>query len=72
MELVNVLKLKIMINYNLIKDPKERLFKIMDRIQELKTPFELNSAEKLELENLEVLKMNAWSAWKDDDQEIYE
>lgn len=54
-------------NYSLIKDPKERLFYIMDRIEELeKFPTDLlKSEEKLELENLQVLKMIAWSDWKD-------
>lgn len=54
-------------NYSLIKDPKERLFSIMDRIEELeKFPTDLlKSEEKLELENLQVLKMIAWSDWKD-------
>lgn len=54
-----------MSNYNLIEDPKERLFKIMDRIDEIKNKFSLSNEEKLELENLEILKMSAWSAWKD-------
>jgi hypothetical protein len=46
--------------------PKEKLFKTMDRIDELKnTPFELSESEKLELRNLQVIKMQQWSDWKD-------
>ena len=46
--------------------PKEKLFKTMDRIEELKnSPFELSEKEELELRNLEVLKMEQWSDWKD-------
>lgn len=54
-------------NYRLIKDPKERLFSIMERIEYLQQfPTDLLTIEeKLELENLEVLKMHAWSDWKD-------
>lgn len=47
---------------------KEKLFKTMDRIEELKTTLSmvgLNNDEVLELENLEVRKMQQWSDWKD-------
>lgn len=48
-------------------DAKEKLFKTMDRIEELKKiPTEFMSKEEdLELRNLEVLKMKYWSDWKD-------
>lgn len=46
---------------------KEKLFKIVDRIDELKKiPSDLISEnEELELRNLEVIKMQQWSEWKD-------
>ena len=48
-------------------DAKEKLFKVMDRIEELKNiPSDLMSEkEEFELRNLEVLKMDYWSEWKD-------
>ena len=48
-------------------EAKEKLFKVMDRIDELKKiPSEMFSEEdSLELRNLEVEKMNLWSEWKD-------
>lgn len=45
--------------------PKEKLFKTIDRIQELKNKFSLSEIEELELRNLEVIKMQQWSDWKD-------
>jgi hypothetical protein len=46
--------------------PKQKLFKTMDRIDELKKmPFELSESEQLELRNLEVIKMQQYSDWKD-------
>ena len=46
---------------------KEKLFKTVDRIDELKKiPSDLISeSEELELRNLEVIKMQQWSEWKD-------
>tara|TARA_R110002124_G_scaffold215409_1_gene381359 strand:+ start:68 stop:214 length:147 start_codon:yes stop_codon:yes gene_type:complete len=45
---------------------KEKLFKVMDRIDELKSNLlDLNNEEQNELENLEVKKMEYWSEWKD-------
>ena len=46
---------------------KEKLFKIVDRIEELKKiPSDLISeSEELELRNLEVIKMQQWFEWKD-------
>lgn len=50
-----------------IKDPKERLFAIMDRIEDIKTqPEIISNPMPFELENLEVKKMDAYSDWKDD------
>lgn len=48
-------------------DAKEKLFKTMDRIDELKNiPSDFMSKEEdLELRNLEVLKMKYYSDWKD-------
>lgn len=48
-------------------DAKENLFKTMDRIEELKKiPADfMSEKEELELSNLEVLKMQYWSDWKD-------
>ena len=45
----------------------EKLFKTMDRIDELKKiPSDLISeSEELELRNLEVIKMQQWSECKD-------
>jgi len=51
-------------NYNLIKDSKQKLFKIVDRIEFLKKQT-LTTEIYLELRHLEVLKMNAYSEWKD-------
>lgn len=51
-----------------IEDPKQRMFACMDRIKELKEfggLIPLGYEDKLELDNLEVLKMNSWSEWKD-------
>ena len=45
--------------------PKEKLFKTMDRIDELKNKISLSEKEELELRNLEVIKMKQWSDWKD-------
>ena len=46
--------------------PKEKLFKTMDRIDELKkSHIELSEAEQIELRHLEVIKMEQWSDWKD-------
>lgn len=50
-----------------IKDPKEKLFAIMDRLEEIRnipTAWQ-TPKEVLEAENLERLKMNAYSDWKD-------
>ena len=46
---------------------KEKLFKTVYRIDELKKiPSDLISeSEELELRNLEVIKMQQWSEWKD-------
>lgn len=45
---------------------KEELFKVMDRIGQLKnTPLGLSDNEELELRNLEVKKMSLYSKWKD-------
>ena len=44
---------------------KEKLFKTMDRIDELKNKISLSEIEELELRNLEVIKMQQWSDWKD-------
>ena len=46
---------------------KEKLFKTVDRIDELKKiPSDLISeSEELELRNLEVIKMQQWSECKD-------
>ena len=48
-------------------EAKEKLFKTIDRIEELKKiPLEFMSKEEdLELRNLEVLKMQYYSDWKD-------
>lgn len=48
-------------------DAKEKLFKTMDRIEELKTipAVFMSEEEELELRNLEVLKMKYYSEWKD-------
>ena len=48
-------------------DAKEKLFKTMDRIEELKKiPSDfMSEKEDLELRNLEVLKMQYYSDWKD-------
>lgn len=44
---------------------KEKLFKTMDRIEQIKSnPFR-SEKEDLELEHLEVIKMQQWSDWKD-------
>lgn len=53
--------------YN-IEDPKQKLFSCMYRITQLidiKSLFGLTDSEELELKNLETLKMNAYSEWKD-------
>ena len=46
---------------------KEKLFKIVDRIDELKKIQSdlISESEELELRNLEVIKMQQWSEWKD-------
>lgn len=45
---------------------KQELFKIIDRIEEIKnTPIELTDKEELELRTLEVKKMQLYSDWKD-------
>ena len=46
---------------------KEKLFIVMDEIKELELiPYDLmTEKEKLELQNLEVKKMQYWSEWKD-------
>lgn len=45
---------------------KEKLFKAMDRIDELKSKLQnLTDKELNELDNLEVKKMQYWSEWKD-------
>lgn len=48
-------------------DAKEKFFKTIDRIEELKNiPADfMSEKEELELRNLEVLKMQYWSEWKD-------
>ena len=46
--------------------PKEKLFVVIDRINELKnTKIELTSDEELELRNLEVKQLEYYSEWKD-------
>lgn len=47
--------------------PKEKLFKIMDRIKEIKSLPSIFLTQELqfELRNLEVKKMQAYSDWKD-------
>lgn len=45
---------------------KEKLYKVMSRIEELETSLiTLTDKEKNELKNLEVKKMAYWSEWKD-------
>jgi len=44
---------------------KEKLFKTIYRIDELKKKISLSESEELELRNLEVVKMQQWSEWKD-------
>jgi len=45
---------------------KEKLFKVMDKIDVLKSNLlELTNEEQNELENLEVKQMEYWSEWKD-------
>ena len=45
---------------------KEKLFKVMDKIDVLKSNLlELTNEEQNELENLEVKQMKYWSEWKD-------
>jgi len=48
-------------------EAKEKLFKTMDRIEELKKIpiYFMSEEEDLELRNLEVLKMKYYSEWKD-------
>lgn len=48
-------------------DAKEKLFKTIDRIEELKKipAIFMSEEEALELRNLEVLKMQYYSDWKD-------
>lgn len=47
-------------------DAKEKLFKTMERIDELRNVlFGLTEEEELELRNLEVFKMQYYSDWKD-------
>lgn len=48
-------------------DAKEKLFKTMERIEELKNipAIFMSQEEDLELRNLEVLKMKYYSDWKD-------
>lgn len=50
-----------------IEDPKERLFAILEKIDHIKfVPIVIRSQyEQIELENLEELKMSAYSDWKD-------
>ena len=50
-----------------METPKEKLFKTINRIDELKKiPFDfISESEELELRNLEVIKMQQWSDWKD-------
>ena len=53
-----------------IIDPKTKLFAIIDKIDELKTirdTIGLSDKQQFELENLQVLQMNAYSDWKDPD-----
>ena len=45
--------------------PKEKLFKTLDRIEELKLLLVLSEDEKIELRHLEAIKMQQWSNWKD-------
>ena len=58
-------------DYNILKNdsPKNKLFQIVDRVDELKTTRALcgglSQDEELELRDLEVQQLNAWSAWKD-------
>ena len=48
---------------------KDKLFKIIDRMEELKTTRALcgglSQDEEFELRNLEIQQMQAWSDWKD-------
>lgn len=44
---------------------KEELFKVMDRIDELKNLLQMTQTEEFELRNLEVRKMQLYSDWKD-------
>ena len=45
---------------------KDRLFQIMEQIEQLKNnPFTLSFEEECQLRTLEVQKMNAYSDWKD-------
>jgi len=45
---------------------KEKLFKVIDKIDVLKSNLlELTNEEQNELENLEVKQMEYWSEWKD-------
>lgn len=48
-------------------EAKEKLFKVIDKIKDLKSIPEslITDNDKLELENLEVKKMQLWSDWKD-------
>lgn len=53
--------------YN-IKDPKEKCFAAIDRIEEIKkldSIFGSTHESEIELANLEVLKMQSYSDWKD-------
>lgn len=45
--------------------PKEKLFEIVDRIEEIKSTPSLTDELQFELRNLEVQKMQAYSDWKD-------